>query len=203
MSAANNVRDRIPVRTCVTIREKYTHYREELRADFHAACGYCGDSDQRVDRSTFHIDHFAPQKTFPSLKLVYGNLVYSCRFCNVSKSDHWVGSDSSVHNDGKRGFIDPCHADYEVHLRRLDDGRIVGATELGSYIVRRLRLSLLRHELLWQSRRMRALRNEADSALSQLEEAGLHGCAEYVKLLKSFRALTLKMEEYELGAVSH
>ena len=90
------VRTNLPKRSDVAPRNSYREYRAELRHDFFGSCGYCGDDDERVDRITFHIDHFAPKSVFPDLALSYGNLVYACRFCNVGKSNHWIGSDPAT-----------------------------------------------------------------------------------------------------------
>tara|TARA_R110000824_G_C15231122_1_gene678570 strand:+ start:8183 stop:8797 length:615 start_codon:yes stop_codon:yes gene_type:complete len=189
-----------PVRSKVVEQNRYTLYRNDLRKDFANSCGYCGDDDLRVDRIAFHIDHFAPKRRFPDLELDYNNLVYSCRFCNVSKSDHWIGEDASKANDGERGFIDPCSEDYEAHLRREPYGRIVGETPLGRYIVRRLKLNLLRHELLWQARRARNLRDEVHKLKEKLNDDGKRHTSAYLNLAEHFITLTLAIEDYELRA---
>ena len=200
MSAPLSVRGRVPSRSKVAERQFYQAYRADLKRDFFSACGYCGDEDDRVDSVVFHIDHFAPKTKFPALALDYGNLVYACRYCNVSKSDHWIGADAAVSHDGKRGFIDPCTPDYENHLERLPSGRIVGRSELGNYVVKRLKLTLIRHELLWQARRARRLRTEVEQLLDQMESRGLGEGTEHHQLLKRYRALNKAIEDYELRA---
>ena len=190
-----------PARSKVEPKAKYTEYRDSLRADFNNACGYCDDSDARVERVLFHIDHFAPKRKFPDLETEYGNLVYACRFCNVRKSDHWVGSDSKVHNDGTKGFVDPCHVDYDDHLERAPDGRIVALSPLGNYMIGRLHLGLLRHELLWKARKVRAMQAEIKSLIDALEAAGNQGARETIDLLWSFYRLSAAVDEYELGAI--
>jgi len=191
-----------PVRRQVEHREIYQHYREDLRFDFNNACGYCDDSDLRADRICFHIDHFAPQKRFQHLKNAYANLVYACRFCNMRKSDHWVGNDPDIHNDGKKGFVDPCDEDYDNHLGREPSGRIVAKTELGQYIVNRLNLNLMRHQLLWNARRSRSLRDEVELLISRIEQLNTPENQQYYSLLKSYKDLTKRIEEYEISAVS-
>lgn len=200
MLGDTTVRAAAPSRSDVPAKTKYGLYREDLRQDFLNACGYCGDSDERIDRIAFHIDHFAPKALFPDLELVYANLVYACRFCNVSKADHWIGVDSAIPNDGAKGFVDPCSAEYEQHLRRLPTGQIVGASDLGTYIVGRLKLHLLRHELLWNARRMRVVQREVDSLIDKLELRGEQGSPRYIKLLQRFRELTKSIEDYEFRA---
>jgi uncharacterized protein (TIGR02646 family) len=200
MSEPLLVRGSSPTRTTVGAQANYQSYRADLKRDFHGACGYCGDEDARVDTVVFHIDHFAPKSRFPALSVRYGNLVYACRYCNVSKSDHWIGNDAAVHHDGKRGFVDPCTEDYEKHLVRLTSGRIVGRTELGCYIVGRLKLNLIRHELLWQVRRARKLRDEVERLLDEIEERGKGDESSHHALLKRYRSLNRAIENYELRA---
>lgn len=189
-----------PVRRELPLRPRHSDYREDLRQDFNNACGYCDDSDLRIDRISFHVDHFAPIKRFPHLHNVYSNLVYSCRFCNMSKSDHWVGDDEKISHNGTEGFIDPCSVDYEQHLTRNASGRILGVSDLGRNIVIKLKLNLLRHELLWKARRARALRDEVESLLPLLKATGHPKTELYISLLERFIDLTRKIEDYELGA---
>lgn len=200
MSEVLLVRGSLPTRTAVETRATYQSYRAELKRDFHGACGYCGDEDVRVDSVVFHVDHFAPKSLFPKLAVSYGNLVYACRYCNVSKSNHWIGKDAAVHHDGQKGFVDPCSEDYEKHLERLSSGRIVGKTELGRYIVSRLKLHLIRHELLWQARRARKLCDEVDSLLSEIEARGQDDGSDHHELLKRYRSLNRAIQDYELRA---
>lgn len=190
-----------PVRRAVTAQTRYGLYRIDLQKDFVGACGYCGDEDGRADPSTFHIDHFAPKKLFPLFELAYDNLVYSCRFCNVSKSDHWIGADPKVPHNGSEGFVDPCSDDFDIHLGRDTDGRIVAKSDLGHYIVRRLKLSLIRHELLWRARKARALQDEVDSLIEAFETSG-KALPEYASLLKTYRDLQKSINDYELRSIA-
>lgn len=190
-----------PARTEVENRPKYSDYRPSLRKDFNNACGYCDDSDERSETVLFHIDHFAPKKKFPALTTTYGNLVYACRFCNIRKSDHWIGEDATVPNDTARGFVDPCSADYDTHLDRSADGRIVALTPLGGYMIGRLHLNLLRHELLWKARRARAIQAEIATLIEALKAAGKQETKEAIDLLWRFFELSKAVDAYELGAI--
>lgn len=191
------LRDAIPVRSDVAEQAKYTRYRDDLRADFKGRCGYCDDSDANLDPICFHIDHFAPQKLFPDLATAYENLVYACRFCNMRKSYHWIGIDATVPNDGERGFVDPCDESYDEHLERSSEGAIIPKTELGNYMIERLGLYLLRHQTLWNARRLRQLREEIDPLIERCEASGLAKSANYIALLKRYRALTKEIDRYE------
>lgn len=201
MTNALTVRATLPSRSKVATQTRYTLYRDDLRRDFAGACGYCGDEDARIDRIGFHIDHFAPRKLFPKLECDYDNLVYACRFCNISKSDHWVGTDPAVHNNGVQGFVDPCSGEYEKHLARDVSGRIVAVTQLGAYIVRRLRLDLLRHELLWQARRARALREEVKALIAEMRAQGERSDG-YTALLERYMSLSEAIDDYEFRSAA-
>lgn len=192
-----------PVRRQVAAQARYALYRADLRQDFNGCCGYCDDADERADRSTFHIDHFAPQTKFNGRRETYENLVYACRFCNVGKGDYWVGTDPDVPNDGKVGFVDPCASDYDEHLKRDPEGRIVSRTELGDDMIKRLKLGLIRHQLLWNARRSRVLRNEVQALKLALTEAGVARTdPRLMDLADTFIELTNAIDAYELAAVS-
>ncbi|MBD3831981.1 MAG: HNH endonuclease [Brevundimonas sp.] len=200
MSDVLAVHSQRPARREVAAQLRYALYRNDLRRDFIRACGYCGDDDERADPSTFHIDHFAPKKQFPDLTLTYANLVYACRFCNVSKSNHWIGMDPTVPNDGTQGFVDPCSDDYEAHLGRDTGGRIVAKTPLGQYIIGRLHLHLIRHELLWRARKARRLRDEIAALIAEYKVRA-KALPEYAPLLDRYYDLTRSIEDYEFRAI--
>jgi len=187
----------MPQRRDVPAQAKYIDYRDDLRADFNGRCGYCDDSDAYCDPICFHIDHFAPKSRFAELETEYQNLVYACRFCNMRKSNHWVGADPTAPNDGERGFVDPCDQDYDDHLERSPEGAIVSKTPLGRYISTRLSLHLVRHQVLWNSRRARRLRDEIDPLIDRYRESGLPNSATYTALLERYRDLTIEIERYE------
>ena len=191
------LRDAIPQRRNIPARPKYGDYREDLKTDFNGRCGYCDDSDAFCDPSCFHIDHFAPKSRFAELETIYSNLVYACRFCNMRKSDHWIGTDSATPNDGVRGFVDPCVQQYDDHLERSSEGAIISKTRLGQYMSRRLCLHLVRHQVLWNSRRARRLRDEIDPLIERYEQSGLPNPTAYTLLLKRYRDLTQEIERYE------
>uniref|UniRef100_UPI00403F8105 HNH endonuclease n=1 Tax=Paenibacillus sp. KS-LC4 TaxID=2979727 RepID=UPI00403F8105 len=43
----------------------------------------------------YHVEHFAPKEKFEHLKYTYDNLRYSCSYCNIFKSNKWVGKTSN------------------------------------------------------------------------------------------------------------
>jgi uncharacterized protein (TIGR02646 family) len=177
----------VPRRSAVAKQAVYTAYRASLTADFNSRCGYCDASDDpEWGRGRYHIDHFAPHSKFPDLKEEYSNLVYACPWCNRAKSNKWIGATHDVHNDGASGFIDPCTNDYDDHVMRHTDGQIRAVTVLGAYIIRELKLHLMRHQLTWQSEAFLSLRNRIDELIDNPEVPK----DRRMELLEQFRELT-------------
>lgn len=116
-------------------KTKYRDYLNELKADFQDICGYCGKPTS-VTKNTFEIDHFVPQKIDKDRVNDYTNLVYSCFQCNRKKSRKWPTGDANIPNDGKVGFVDPASQEFDKHLERLPNGKIIGKTEVGNYMIK-------------------------------------------------------------------
>ncbi len=139
-----NFRDHTPVRTS---QNKYTNYRlfkSELAADFSNRCGYTNCQDFWFGGQTnFHIDHFIPWKKhhekFPNLKTDYSNLVYSCSFVNILKSD----------DEGN--YLDPVSVNFNDHFNRDQYGMIMANpdSEKALYMHKRLKLYLRRYQIIW------------------------------------------------------
>jgi uncharacterized protein (TIGR02646 family) len=176
----NKVQKQKPSRTCTKTYSKYTSFRWFLRNDFNQRCGYCDDPDthygQKVD---YHIDHFKPTSKFPNLETNYSNLVYSCPYCNVAKSGKWQKTD---------GFVDPCDAEYGIHLERNNKGKIKAITPRGEYIVKSLKLFLKRHELIW----FLVVLEEQKPKLDKAQTSDLNE----VEALKKFRIVQNEIDNY-------
>ena len=168
------VRRKVPIRRSISRKNRYQEYKGDLRYDFNRSCGYCDDSDEFQDKSTFHIDHFAPKSRFPDLELEYDNLVYSCRFCNVAKSNKWVSDSHLKPQNGDAGFVDPCSEEYDEHIYRDPSGRIFARTKLGSFMVDELNLGLIRHEYLWKVRKLRSQRSRLEELLEHMPPKSLY-----------------------------
>jgi len=155
------LRDRQPVRSVPSPKSNYRAYKPSLRMDFGERCGYCDVPDYILGGvRVFQIDHFAPKSTFPSRATDYQNLIYSCAFCNRAKWDTWVGDDPDVPNDGTHGFVDPCSLEYEKHLDRSRSGCFVCLSPVGLFMLRELKLGLMRHQYIWQSQNLKKLREK-------------------------------------------
>lgn len=187
-------RERIPSRNPdVQPKEKYRDYKDELRKDFFQHCGYCGGWDRYSGGTTgFHIDHFAPKKRFPQLIAAYANLIYSCPYCNRSKSDKWIGDDPFISHDNTNGFIDPCDRAFDKHLSRDDQGYFRPSTPVGKYMIKHLRLFLERHRYIWMMQKMEALKMRAQ----RLRQLIPKNDAQHHEILNMIAELQEKIDEY-------
>lgn len=130
--------------------------KKYLAPDFDFRCGYCDDLDTYSGGyNTYHVEHFAPKDKFEELEFEYENLLYCCPYCNISKSNKWVGRTSDECVIGEKGFIDPCRDEYYTHLGRDDEGNIIYHSPLGEYIYSELKLYLKRHSILHNIDRLR------------------------------------------------
>ncbi len=127
----------------------YHSYRSYLEKDFHYLCGYCGQHS-KIIRHPFEIDHFVPKVIDINRKNDYNNLVFSCKTCNRNKWDIWPTNDKNMHHNEKEGFIDPASEEYDNHLKRQDDGSIIGLTDVGKYMVKVLKFDIRPIDTMWK-----------------------------------------------------
>ena len=119
--------------------DNYKKAKPFLIQDFHNICGYCGKCFD-VTLTDSQIDHFKPKSKFPELENDYQNLVLSCFTCNNKKRDDWPSNsiDTNISLDGLKGYVDPASEDFDKNLARTSNGDIVGLTNIGNYMVKRL-----------------------------------------------------------------
>jgi 5-methylcytosine-specific restriction endonuclease McrA len=150
-----------PTRTCTKIYKRHSSYKGYLIVDFSNRCGYCDGSDVWYGGyKSFHIDHFAPEKKFPTLKSVYSNLIYACPPCNGAKSDKWPSDDPAINIVGDEGFLNPVSDDLNNHFTRDDFGNISGVSLIAKDMVINLNLHLERHSVLWMLSKLDNVINE-------------------------------------------
>lgn len=148
--------------------------KKRLIKDFHNCCAYCDDSDIYSGGSNnYHVEHFAPKDKFPELKYIYDNLLYSCPYCNISKSNKWPSNNSSANIVNDIGFIDPCCADYYKHLARNKNGSIVFLSELGKYMYFELKLYLKRHEIIYNLEQINERRRLLKDKITEKKKEGI------------------------------
>ena len=148
----NRIKDKKPIRSLTGVKWKTNaSNKKRLAEDFNHRCAYCDDLDRfNGGFRSYHVEHFAPKDKFPELKFEYTNLLYSCPYCNGSKSNKWPSDDPKINVVNDIGFLDPCEDEYYKHLHRNDDGSIGYDSDLGEYIYRELSLGLLRHKVLFK-----------------------------------------------------
>jgi hypothetical protein len=168
-------------------------YKSYLREDFNKRCGYCDADDKFLGASAaFHVDHFAPQR-FEERKTDYTNLIYSCRYCNGSKSDYWPSDCSRTSVLKEEGVIDPCEAIYDEHLARNEKGYIYPLTNLGGFIHKLLKLGLTRHSVLWKLQHIESNLAKMDD---QIRELSIEQLQIYQQLSSEYRNLITYICEY-------
>lgn len=163
-----------PVRSYhgVAYRTKTTN-KKHLAEDFSHRCAYCDDLDALSSSyRSYQVEHFAPFSKFPDLEFNYDNLLYACPWCNRAKWDIWPSDKPDMSVVGNEGFIDPCDDEYQTHLGRSRDGKIVWKTPLGHYMHRALKLFLRRHEIIYNVERLEDARDRLQSNIDQEKAKG-------------------------------
>ncbi len=153
----NCIKEKKPVRTYTgEMWVTNSSNKKRLVIDFDHKCAYCDDFDRYSGGyNSYHVEHFAPKEKFKSLEFTYDNLLYSCPYCNISKSNKWVGSTAEENVIGEKGFVDPCTDEYYTHLYRDEKGNINYSTEVGKYMYYELKLYLKRHSILYNLEKIR------------------------------------------------
>lgn len=183
-------REKMPVRRLNRKECKhYSSYHDTLREDFNQRCGYCDDNDLYRIRS-FTIDHFIPQNpdgfTHDVKSNYYYNLVYSCRYCNSSKTNKWPSKDAnnSICDDGQKGFIDPVDKNYSDLFERSSDGKIIltdSSNHLAKYIHNELKLWLTIHERMWKLEKTKKLNELIKEKLKEITDPKLKAAMEHLQ----------------------
>ncbi|MCU4538484.1 hypothetical protein KTI96_15125 [Acinetobacter bereziniae] len=140
MSHKLNFRKFTPVRTFTGKFQNYRSYKPHLINDFNGRCGYTDCPDTWFGGSRcFHIDHFKPKSKFKHLENDYNNLVYSCSYVNILKTD-------DIDH-----MIDPCSAEFEDAFYRDKHGYICANTLNQNALImhRKLKLGLERYRIVW------------------------------------------------------
>lgn len=136
---------------------KYPEYKEELEKDFFGLCGYCGKNEYYF-YEPFHIDHFAPRSKFDNRKNDYSNLVLACPQCNRHKSNKWVTEDAYIAIREDEGFVDPATEEYDKHLHRDENGKIVADTKIGEYMYNVFKFNIRPTGIIWKINKLRELK---------------------------------------------
>lgn len=161
-----------------------TSNKKRLVSDFYSRCGYCGDIHSYSGGfNSYHVEHFAPKDKFSTHQFIYDNLIYACPFCNIAKSNTWIGNSPKENIVKNKGFIDPCHNDYDKHLYRKPLGQIGYKTPVGEYMYYTLKLYLKRHEIIFSLNRIDDYCTKIKEKIDQLKIEG-KSTSQYEELLR-------------------
>ena len=156
------------MRSSPTPRKLYQGYRDIIKKDFCGRCAYCNLSDKSIT-TPFEIDHFIPkqvcEKSRPELITDYQNLVYSCKKCNVAKSNQFSGDIHST-NPTNELFYDPVLVDYNTIFFRNTMGSIDSDDEKGKKMISRLKLYRPIHTLGWICEKLCTTANKLENAIA-------------------------------------
>lgn len=158
-------------RTCTKTYEDYRSYKQYLRKDFQGRCAYCNLLDIQIT-TPFEVDHFIPYNAFkdewPELEKTYKNLIYSCKKCNIAKSDQYHG-DINKRIIENELFYDPEDIDYDTIFYRDDIGSICSDDEKGRDMINRIKLYRPIHNLAWICE---ITKKTLDKLSAQIEKVG-------------------------------
>lgn len=180
-------------RQITTVVATWGDHKPDLKLDFNDRCAYC-DSFDGYRHTWYEVDHFIPKDFFRRFANIsdtqYDNLVYSCKFCNNGKHNKWPSQSETIFNDGAKGFVDPCDADYDTHFYRKPDGAIMWRTPLGKWMHQTAFKFDQRERgivLLWNLQRLLKLIEQLGPIVDQLDAQGLQFTETHQKLLRYTR----------------
>lgn len=163
------LKSKIPIRSYTgKFRKTNSINKKQLAKDFVNRCAYCDDLDSIAGGyKTYPVEHFAPKEKFPQLEFQYDNLLYSCPYCNRSKSDDWPSSNPNINVVDNKGYVDPCNKEYYLHLDRDEKtGNIIYKTTLGEYMYNKMHLYLRRHAIIYMLDKLISKRDELSKSIN-------------------------------------
>lgn len=172
----------------------YSKHKPDLQEDFNFCCGYCGAFDGfGYTKTYFEIDHFVPKDFLAKSKSkiglsTYSNLIYSCRFCNNSKTKYWPSQRDDIYIKDDEGFVDPCDLEYENNMYRTNEGAIMWSTPIGKWMVTvafKFDERIEEIKLLWQYNGIRIL---IEKIIDELNNYPIHS-HEYIEARKELTPL--------------
>ena len=174
-----------PRRVCTKEYTNYQSYKKFIREDFNNRCAYTDCLDIHFGGyRTYHIDHVKPKSSFPDLVNSYNNLVYSCSYVNIKKSDKVEVN------------IDPCDVDWNNHFYRNEHGEIFpeSNSEEAVLLHKALCLYLDRYRFVWQIQRLDELMDKLESLIEN--QGGL--CSADSDVVKNYAELSMEYRKYKL-----
>ncbi|HFI0424128.1 TPA: HNH endonuclease [Streptococcus suis] len=168
MEKIGEFRHHIIKRTCSKHYQNYSSYKKYLKKDFQNKCAYCNVSDEQIT-TYFEVDHFIPSKICKEynrhdLITDYNNLIYSCKKCNLAKSDLYDGGEIPEELSNDR-FYNPVEIDYNKIFYRNIIGGIDSKDIKGRNMIVDLKLYRIFHNYAWISEELFRILSVIDSKI--------------------------------------
>ena len=183
------------IRTCKEKYKDYRSYKKFLKQDFESKCAYCNVSDEQIT-TPFEVDHFVPSKICEEynrrdLITDYSNLIYSCKKCNLAKSDLYNGSKIPEELSNDR-FYNPVDVDYNNIFYRNIIGGIDSQDIKGRNMIVDLKLYRVFHNYAWISEELFRVCSEIDAKIDKIPAED----EKRMKLLEVHRIITNEAIKY-------
>ncbi|WP_322741877.1 HNH endonuclease signature motif containing protein [Streptococcus mitis] len=145
----------------------------------------------------FEVDHFVPSKIceeYNRCDLItdYSNLIYSCKKCNLAKSDLYNGSKIPEELSNDR-FYNPVDVDYNNIFYRNIIGGIDSQDIKGRNMIVDLKLYRVFHNYAWISEELFRVRSEIDAKIDKIPAEN----EKRMKLLEVHRIVTNEAIKYK------
>ena len=82
----------------------------------------------------------------------------ACPQCNRHKSNKWVTEDAYIAIREDEGFVDPATEEYDKHLHRDENGKIVADTKIGEYMYNVFKFNIRPTGIIWKINKLRELK---------------------------------------------
>lgn len=175
MEKVKEFRTHLITRTCTKTYKNYSSYKMYLKSDFKNRCAYCNLSDDSIT-TYFEIDHFIPGSLCKSqnredLLTDYNNLVYSCKKCNIAKTDQYEGTKDGINLKNIK-FYDPVETPLQNIFYRNILGGIDSYDTKGKRMIIDLKLYRLSHNFEWIVETLQGICMKLERKISELESEG-------------------------------
>lgn len=159
-------------RTCDKSYKSYSTYKNALRKDFKGRCAYCNLLESSIT-TPFEVDHYIPRDVFkdswPELDTLYENLIFSCKKCNIAKSNQFTG-DISTRKINNEDFYNPAEVDYGEIFYRNDSGGIDSDEPKGKNMITKLKLYKPIHNMAWLCECINNTIDKIDNKITSMNE---------------------------------
>ena len=117
----------------------------------------------------------------------------SDRSCQPDTAAKWLFDNVDKTHDDKVGFVDPATEEFDEHMMRDENGRIVPRTQVGIYMYKIFNFSNRLTDVWWKLSVISKEINEIDSLLEK--EENVDGLREYRRLHRQFNSFIKSLKD--------